>query len=637
MHNLIRSGSILFVLVVILFTTALSQARQIGAGQSLFKPNILWVTSEDTGTELGCYGDTNADTPNLDALAAKGMKFGSVWSNAPVCAPARTTIITGFYATTIGAQHMRSAVPLPAHVKPFPQLLRELGYYCTNNSKTDYNLVISEESIWDDSSNKAHWRGRKAGQPFFAVFNFTESHESQIRSRPHKAIHDPARMKLPPYHPDTQEVRSDWAQYYDQVSKIDQRIGELLRQLEADGLSETTIVFYFGDHGNGMPRHKRWLYEGGLRVPLIITVPDRIKSLVEGDYHKGTTSERLVNFVDLAPTVLSLAGIRPPAELPGSALLGRFVGQAPKYLYGFRDRMDERYDMSRSIRDQRYAYIRNFLPHRPQGMFLDYMFQTPTTVAWKKLYDDEKLDEVQSVFWKIKPSEELYDLESDPHQINNLVDQPQFREIRDRLKEQLFDWMISNNDTGLLPEGEMWSRSGSQPPTDLVKQTGKFPVKTILSVADLASDPKQANLESLLDHRVHQDSACRFWVAQGLLLRACLDQDRSQCVKAARAMSGDSSPFVRTIANEVVARFGTAAEQELAIKSLIRAADVRSEGYFAGLHALNSLVWTPVSTQLVGNSLEGLPELTLEMHQRYKTYIPRLVEQLTQPADEPVR
>ncbi len=272
------------------------------------RPNILWITSEDNGPQLGCYGDTYAETPNIDKLATKSLRYRRCWSNAPVCAPARTTIISGMYATSLGGQHMRSGVTLPDDVRLYPEVLRETGYFCTNNSKTDYNFA-DESGGWNESNNKAHWRDRPSDDtPFFAVFNFTVSHESKIRVRPHELKHDPAKAPLPAYHPDTPEVRHDWAQYYDKITEMDGDVGRVLAELEKDGLTDSTIIFYYGDHGSGMPRSKRWPFDSGLRVPLLLHVPDRFKDLAPSDYVPGGESTRLVSFVDLAPTAISLAG-----------------------------------------------------------------------------------------------------------------------------------------------------------------------------------------------------------------------------------------------------------------------------------------------------------------------------------------
>ena len=305
------------------------------------RPNILWITSEDNGPHLGCYGDEYATTPNLDALAAKSLIYKTCWSNAPVCAPARTTIITGVYPPSTGAQHMRSEVPMPAFMKMYPQVLREAGYYCTNNSKEDYNL-IKPDGVWDDSSKNAHWKNRKEGQPFFAIFNHTISHESQIRNKidPKFNIHDPAKVRVPAYHPDTPEVRKDWAQYYDRMTMMDARCGQNLKELEEAGLADDTIVFYYGDHGSGMPRSKRWPYHSGLHVPLIVHIPGKFQHLRPDDYKADRKTDRLVSFVDLAPTLLSLIGVKPPEWMQGHAFAGLHDAGPQPYIYGFRGRMD---------------------------------------------------------------------------------------------------------------------------------------------------------------------------------------------------------------------------------------------------------------------------------------------------------
>ncbi|MBX3420162.1 MAG: sulfatase [Pirellulaceae bacterium] len=599
----------------------------VGASRQ-FLPNILWITSEDNGPHLGCYGDLYADTPHLDALAARSMKYDHAWSCAPVCAPARTTIITGMYPTSLGAQHMRSEVALPTDFKLLPQRLRELGYYCTNNSKTDYNLTVDSKEIWNQSSAQAHWRGRPAGRPFFAVFNFTISHESQLRTRPHNAIHDPQRVPLPSFHPDTPEVRQDWAQYYDRVTEMDREVGSILLQLDNDGLTDNTIVFYFSDHGSGMPRCKRWLYECGLRVPLIVHIPERLRALVPGEYQPGGTSQRLVSFVDLVPTLLSIAGQKPPAEFPGGAFLGKYSGAAPQYLYGFRDRMDERYDMSRAVRDANFSYIRNFQPHRPQGAYLEYMFQTPTTRVWQQYFDEGRLNEAQRQFWLTKPAEELYDLRNDPDQIHNLIAQPEHAETAKRLRDELMAWMIRSGDLGLLPEGEVLAKSGGKSPRELGLDHQRFPIEEILRVADQATRPEPGDMARLLQHRLSPHSACRYWLAHGLLLRTILAQDRAEALQAASSMAHDESPHVRSIANETLARFGTADDRRLAIVSLLRMADARNTNAMAAVEALGSLDWCRPTKDEVGHGLKGLPTSVWGLPKRYESYITRLVQRI---------
>lgn len=517
------------------------------------RPNILWITSEDNGPQLGCYGDTYADTPNIDRLAQRGMKYTNCWSNAPVCAPARTTIISGVFPTSLSAQHMRSQVPLPVDFKLAPQYLQELGYYCSNNVKEDYNLDKPKE-LWNESSDRAHWRKRKPGQPFFAVFNFTTSHESQIRKRPHRAIHDPAKVSVPPYHPDTPEVRQDWAQYYDQITAMDRQVGEILEALKQDRLDEDTIVFYYGDHGSGMPRSKRWLYQSGLLVPMVVYVPPRYRDWVGTQFKAESSNDRLISFVDLLPTLLSLAGEPAPPHLQGKAFLGKHATENPQYIYAFRDRMDERVDMSRAVRDGRYHYIRNFMPQRPQGTYLDYMFQTPTTQVWKKLFDEGKLNEAQSVFWKPKAAEELYDLQADPFELKNLASDPDHQATLERFRLELKRWMLEVRDLGLLPEGEVLQRAGTAAPYTFGHDSTKYPVEELFNAADIASRIQQNDMETLLKGRVSGESGVRYWTACGLLWRAQQDTERVEAIKAARGMAMDPSPNVRCIANEVLAR-----------------------------------------------------------------------------------
>lgn len=616
---------LLFLLQPLFFALATHGQDTALAGQP--KPNFLWITSEDNGPELGCYGDEFADTPNIDALAARGQRYLNCWSNAPVCAPARTTIISGMFPNSLGAQHMRSEVQLPPEAQLYPQVFRQLGYYCTNNSKEDYNLK-TPANLWDDSSGKAHWRKRRAGQPFFAVFNFTISHESKLRTRPHTAIHDASKVKVPPYHPDTPEVRQDWAQYYDRVTEMDREVGQVLQQLQDDGLAESTIVFYYGDHGSGMPRGKRWLYQSGLRIPMIVHVPERFQALVMDQYQVGTASDRLVSFVDLMPTVLSLAGQRPAPELQGKAFLGKYATDKPEYIYGFRDRMDERYDMSRAVRDEKYLYIRNFYPQRPQGSYLDYMFQTPTTKVWKRMFDAGQLDNAQSVFWKPKASEELYDIAADPYQIKNLADDTVHAQTLARFRKATRDWMLRIKDVGLIPEGQMLELAGNDAPYTMGHDPQRYPFETVYDVADLATRSSNDDLKTLLEERVHPNSVVRYWVASGLLIRALRDQQRDEAVSAARGMTTDESPYVRCLANEAVARFGEKSDRALAMDALLKMADPRASNMFVAMTAMNSLDWCEPTAAEVADRLKGLPAKEPRLSNRYGSYIPNLTKRI---------
>lgn len=544
-------------------------------------PNIVWITSEDHGPHMGCYGDKFARTPNIDKLAKKGMIFTRCWSNAPVCAPARTTIISGLFPTSTGAQHMRSMTRLPAAFPMFPHYLRLIGYYCTNKAKEDYNLEKTGK-IWDDSSNKGHWKNRKEGQPFFAVFNSLKSHESQIRNPKIKLVSDPAKVPIPSYHPDTPEVREDWTRYYDIIAMADADAGEILRELEEVGLLEDTIIFYFADHGSGMPRSKRTPCNSGLHVPLVVYFPEAWKHLAPAHYRPGGRSERLVSFIDLAPTVLSIAGIEPD-WMQGRAFAGKHIAKAPEFLHGFRGRMDERYDLQRSVTDGRFVYVRNFMPHLPAGQHVDYMFQTKTTAVWKKLYDAGKLNAAQSRFWQApREPEELYDLKSDPDEVKNLASDPMHKEILARLRKAQREHALRIRDVGFLPEDEIHARAGKDAPYDMGHDRTRYPLERIMDMAESASLMKADALPKLQAGLKDDDSAVRYWAALGLLMRG-------KESASLRGLLKDESKPVRIIAAEALATFGARDDLEPALKVLVELAEPKKNTIYNSLAALNAL------------------------------------------------
>jgi arylsulfatase A-like enzyme len=468
---------------------------------------------------MGCYGDALARTPNVDRLAAKGMRFDVAWSTAPVCAPARTAILTGLYPSSSGGLHMRSMVSLPPQFQTYPEFLRSAGYYCTNNLKEDYN-VLTPADLWHESSRTAHWRNRRAGQPFFAVFNSTKSHESQIRTRPHQAITDPARVRVPAYHPDTPEVRQDWAQYYDKVSEADADAGVVLREIAQAGLADDTIVFYYGDHGNGMPRGKRWPSNSGLRVPLVVYFPPKWQHLAPAEYAPGGLSERRVSFVDLAPTLLSLVGIQPPEWMQGHAFAGPHQVPGPQYLYGERGRMDERLDLVRSVTDGRYVYLRNYYPHVSQGQRVAYQFQTPTTRIWRETFDRGDATPAQSIFWQIpKAPEELYDLQNDPDEVHNLAGSTEHRAVLERLRQAQREHLRAIRDVMFLPEGEMFARGAGEAPYTLARDPQRYPLERVVATAELASSLRAEDTLKLVGLADDKDSAVRYWAVMGLLMR----------------------------------------------------------------------------------------------------------------------
>ena len=589
------------------------------------RPNILWITCEDTGPQLGCYGDPYAETPNLDRLAARGMRYLHAWSNAPVCAPARTTIITGVYPTSTGSEHMRSLVDMPAMMKMYPQLLRERGYYCTNNSKEDYNLK-ARGRVWDDSSGKAHWKNRGPGQPFFAVFNITVSHESQIRARPHTLRHDPAKVRLPAYHPDTPEVRHDWAKYYDIVTEMDAQAGRRVRELEEAGLADNTIVFFYGDHGSGMPRSKRWPYDSGLHVPLIVVVPEKFKHLAPKEYAAGVASDRLVGFVDLAPTLVSLAGAEPPDWMQGHAFMGRFEAPPQPYLYGFRGRMDERYDMVRSVRNERYVYVRNYMPHLIYGQYLDYMFQTPTTRVWKRLYDEGKLAPPRTYFWEPKPAEELYDLQADRDEVHNLVDSPQHQAVLNELRKAHREHVLRIRDVGFLSEAEQHRRADGTTMYELGHDPSRYPLEKILAMADLASSRTPEVLSQLQRGLKDEDSGVRYWAVMGLLIRgrAAVEAGREDL----RAALKDDSPTVRILAAWALGQYGSDADLALALPVLKSLAPPDTNGAYASILDLNAIdALGPRAAGLAG-FLRTMPTKDPSAVGRANGYVDRLLEEI---------
>lgn len=587
------------------------------------KPNILWITSEDHGPHMGCYGDPNATTPNVDALAAKGMIFKRAWSTAPVCAPARTTIISGLYAPSTGAEHMRSMVPMPAGKKMFPEFLREAGYYCTNNVKEDYNLK-KPAAVWNVSSREAHWKNRPAGQPFFAVFNSVVSHESQIPAAPRPLLLDPAKVRVPAYNPDTPEVRRDWAQYYANVSAADADAGVRLKELAAAGLEEDTIVFYFADHGSGMPRNKRWPGNSGLQMPMVVYFPPKWRHLAPKEYAAGGRSDRLVCFADLAPTMLSMAGIVPPAWMQGQAFAGRYQTAPQAFIYGFRGRMDESYDLIRSVTDGRYVYLRNYLPNLSHGQHVDTQFLISTTAVWRKLYDDGKLNAAQAAFWQApKSPEELYDLQTDPDEVRNLAADPKYRTTLERLRAAQQAQVRRIRDVGFLPEGEIHARSKGSTPYDVGHDERRYPFVKIFNTAELASSLAPDALPQLREAMNDADNAVRYWGVMGFLMRgqAAVRGATTELKKA----QGDSSPAVRVAACWALAEHGAAAEVGPALQRLGELAHWGKNDVFTALAALAVIDHLGMKAAPLRDVVKTWPTQGTAPDSRYDSYVPRLV------------
>jgi len=550
-------------------------ARDKGAD----RPNILWLVSEDNGPFFGCYGYKNAVTPHLDKLASEGILYENAFANAPVCAPARSTIITGMYPPSMGTQHMRSKNPIPDKIKFFPQYLREAGYYTTNCSKTDYNIAKLPKGTWDVCSGRGHWRGRKKGQPFFSIFNIGTSHESCLHRGTKASTQDPAKVQLPPYHPDTPEFRNDWAYYYERITKMDSQMGKLLADLEKDGLAEDTIVIYYADHGGVLPRSKRFLFDSGTHVPMIARFPKKYQHLAGGK--PGTRTDRLVSFVDLAPSMLSLAGVKVPDYIQGEAFLGAQSAKPRDYVYLFRGRMDERYDFARAVRDKQYKYIRNYMPHLPWGQHLEYLWKSKSMQSLWKEHLAGRLKGAEKLFFQPKATEELYDTKADPHEVNNLAGDPKFSGILQRMRKAQRAWAVDIHDIGFLPEGEFLTRAQGSTPYDLARDPRKYDQAALMAAADVAGARDVKNLPKLIKMLGDKDSGVRYWGAIGCLALGAKAAGASDALTAAL---GDSCPNVRIAAAESLCSMGKGDKALAVLTEALGHSNVR-----VGLHAANAL------------------------------------------------
>jgi len=551
-----------------------------GQKQPGIRPNILWITCEDISPHLGCYGDPYAHTPHLDTLAAEGVRYDKAFAPAPLCTPARSTLISGLYACSLGTHNLRGTMPLSPKIRPFTQYLREAGYYCSNNEKEDYNFD-TPPGTWDESSGTAHWRKRAPGQPFFSVFNFMLTHQSQTRydpvelkkrnaALPAEARHDPGDAPVPPYYPDTPAVRANLAALHTQITLMDLKVRELLDQLEQDGLSRETIVFFYSDHGDGLPRGKRWLFDSGLRVPLIIRFPEKYASLSPGK--PGSVCQDLVSFVDFAPTVLSLIGLPVPQAMQGRPFLGGAKQKPRGHVFAMRDRVDEVLEVSRSVRDRRYLYIRNFFPHRGRMQRSFYSELTPIRIQIRRLDRQDRL--AGAAAWLAaaeKPAEELYDTDTDPFQIENLAADPAHRSRLERMRDVLYDWMLEIGDTGLVPEAELVRRAAGRSPYDVVRDDAAFPLDKILETADRVGRGP-SHLPALRTALTDPEPGVRYWAATAL---AALGSSAAAAAGELRMALNDPSANVRFPAAEALARIGDSAEAVAVLARGLEHEDVR--------------------------------------------------------------
>lgn len=547
------------------------------------RPNILWFISDDLSPYLGAYGDPVAVTPAIDRLAAEGVRFDTVYADAPVCAPSRFALLTGLYSTTAGpAHHMRATAALPSFVRGFPELLRRAGYYTINNAKTDYNADVDVGATWDESSPQAHWRRRPAGTPFFAQFTTLTTHEASVFAGT-PGTTSGEEVSIPPFRPDTTTARADAARYYDRIAQMDGELAERLSELAADGLTDDTIVFYFSDNGGVLPWSKRFANDRGLRVPLVVRIPAKWSRLAPAP--PGSVIEAAVNFVDFAPTVLALAGVKAPRHMQGTSFLGKSP-RTQRYAYGQRSRMDERYDLQRAVRDDRWLYVRNYMPHRPYGQHLAFMWGQRGYREWERRHLDGTLTADEERFWHEKPAEELYDLERDPDELDNLAGAPAHRRVLRRLRRALDKHLLKTRDNGFIPEGsslEGYSESRAR---------GAYPIRRVLRMAQDAIERDPRHLDAFADALRDDNDVVRYWAVEGITLLG--DAGASAAGALADRLDGDPSVHVRLAAAEALAHLGDTARP---VAVLAEALDTHDDPHVR-LLALNALTALPVAAVL---------------------------------------
>jgi len=525
------------------------------------RPNILWIIAEDMGPWLGCYGNQTVHTPNIDALAAKGVRFANVWSSGAACSPSRSSMFSGMYAFALGTETHREARPVPEWAF-FAQYLRQGGYYCTNNKKTDYNAKPVSTVWWDESSGKALYTNRAAGQPFFHCYSsLMETHMSCIIDHPletrgNRTIPIDAAV-LPAWLPGETAIKDDRAWHLHSVGLMDQRVGHILDELKKNGEADNTIVFFFSDHGGCMPDGKGFAWEYGFRVPFIAYFPPKYAHLAPAGTKAGGTCETLVSFMDFGPTLFSFAGIKPPAYLQGQAFAGPQAASKPReWLLAFRGINGGRWDPVRTIRDERYLYTRNFLPHRPAGQRQDYQWMMPGQQAWEIAFQEGRCNSLQSRFWRPRPSDELYDLATDPEQTRNLASDPaqagRLTAMRSLLRKQLAEL----GDIAFTPNSlrapaqfhSFYDRMHASPEA----------IRDNAAAAWLASSAevnRAAQLQPLLGS---PNPVVRYWAGTGLARLAYTGEDLAAVHQAVLPLLQDPEAQVRVAAAEAVCALGDA-------------------------------------------------------------------------------
>lgn len=600
---------ILALLLVLFGTSAFAEDR----------PNILWLTCEDNNVNwVGCYGNPFAETPNIDKLAEQGVQYMHCYANAPVCAPMRSTWITGVHALSMGTHPMRSRYPIPHEtIKYYPDLLKKAGYYVGNARKTDYNIGgRDDKSPWD--TDKVNWNELKKNQPFFMVINSTKSHESRAFGEVNNTTHSPDDVRLAKYHPDIPVIRQNYAHYHDQMKKMDADIGIALEELERSGMAENTIVIHNSDHGGVLARSKRFLFNSGTHCPLIIRIPDKYKHLRAAQ--AGSKVDQIVSFVDMTKTWLHICGAETPDYLQGKIFLGPETEQRD-YHVSFRGRMDERCDNVRAIRDQKLLYVRNYMPYAPWGQRLNYLWKMKATLAWEQHHREGKTNTVTGRFFGTKPMEELYDTTVDPDNVNNLINDPQYAKDIARLSNALDQWQVEKFDSGLIPESEVVKRSEECGKTiyEMVRDPELYDLKAYQSASATALEKDVANLPLLYKNLTATDSGVRYWAVVGCFN---LQNKTSLDMELIEKCLSDQSHHVRAMAAWILYRGGDKESAQACWNELLR------NSSYASLKVFNIIDW-------IGDGSEPYTAAMKSCKFSHQGYVPKMKVNMGVVEDKP--
>ena len=530
------------------------------------KPNILWITIEDTSPQfIGCYGNKDARTPAIDRLASEGIRFTNAFSTGTVCSPSRSCIITGVKTYKMGTGNHRSNYPIPGFMKGFPYYLQMAGYYTTNNSKTDYNVANAgnfTKEAWNESSGKAGWENRKPGQPFFAVFNFNDSHQSRTMTESYSwylknvldELHEKERIgenefEMPPFYSNSPEMRRQFARVYNSIKLTDNKIGALLAKLEQDQLKDSTIIFFYADHGEGIPRGKTNGINLGYRVPFVIWFPELYKHLSPWGT-SGMVTDELIDFEDLAPTLISLAGAKVPDYLKGRILIGKDRSKKTDHLVLSTDRSDNGIDLVRSVTNGKYMYSRNFMPFMPEARYIRYMEIGEIKQQMRKELAANQLNPLQKSLFEDRPAEFLYDIENDIWETKNLANDPAYKPILEKMRSQLKNEVLQARDVLFLPEYEIGLISKTTTPYEFRLDNKNYPLAEIYKAASLSGFRGKDITEKQIKLLSSTNKIVRYWAILGLRSQSPEDL-KSFSESIIRAMK-DSYPPVAITASAIL-------------------------------------------------------------------------------------